>query len=55
MDFLGIEDILALHADQVDLYGGEHGARDMGLLESAAAQPRWATASSTPPQPANPL
>jgi len=40
MDFLGIEDILMLHADQVNLYGGEHGVRDMGLLESAAAQPR---------------
>ena len=40
MDFLGVEDILTLHADQVELYGGEHGVRDMGLLESAAAQPR---------------
>lgn len=40
MDFLGIEDILALHADQVSLYGGEHGVRDMGLLESAIAQPQ---------------
>lgn len=40
MDFLGVEDILTLHADQVELYGGEQGVRDMGLLESAAAQPR---------------
>ncbi|GAB6166168.1 type II toxin-antitoxin system death-on-curing family toxin [Thermostilla marina] len=39
-DFLSIEDVLTLHADQVDLYGGEHGVRDMGLLESAVAQPR---------------
>jgi death on curing protein len=40
VDFLSVEDILALHADQVDLYGGEHGVRDAGLLESAVAQPR---------------
>ena len=29
-----------MHVDQVDLYGGEHGVRDLGLLESAIAQPR---------------
>lgn len=39
-DFLSTEDVLTLHADQVDLYGGEHGVRDMGLLDSAIAQPR---------------
>jgi death-on-curing protein len=39
-DFLSLEDILDLHADQVDLYGGEHGVRDLGLLESAIAQPQ---------------
>jgi death on curing protein len=39
-DFLSTEDVLTLHADQVDLYGGGHGVRDMGLLESAVAQPR---------------
>jgi death-on-curing protein len=39
-DFLGLEDILSLHADQMALYGGEHGVRDLGLLESAIAQPR---------------
>jgi len=27
-----------LHEDQVELYGGEHGLRDLGLLESAVAQ-----------------
>ncbi len=39
-DFLSTEDVLTLHADQVELYGGEHGVRDMGLLDSAVAQPR---------------
>ena len=39
-DFLQPVDVLLLHSDQVDLYGGEHGVRDMGLLESAVAQPQ---------------
>jgi death-on-curing protein len=39
-DFLSTDDILALHADQVELYGGEHGVRDLGLLDSAVAQPQ---------------
>jgi death on curing protein len=39
-DFLRLEDILRLHAAQVDLYGGQHGVRDPGLLESALAQPQ---------------
>lgn len=41
-DFLSLEDVLSLHADQVALYGGEKGVRDLGLLDSALAQP-WAT------------
>lgn len=39
-DFLGIEDVMSLHADQIALYGGDPGIRDLGLLESAIAQPR---------------
>lgn len=39
-DFLSVDDVLTLHADQVDLYGGDHGLRELGLLESAVAQPR---------------
>ena len=39
-DFLSMEDVLALHANQVDLYGGEYGVRDSELLDSAVAQPR---------------
>jgi death-on-curing protein len=39
-DFLSLEDVLTLHADQVALYGGDHGVRDLGLLESAIAQPQ---------------
>jgi death on curing protein len=39
-DFLSVDDVLSLHADQVALYGGDPGIRDLGLLESAVAQPR---------------
>ena len=37
--FLGLEEILALHADQIERYGGSPGVRDLGLLESAVAAP----------------
>jgi len=40
VDFLTVDDVLYLHANQVKLYGGDSGVRDMGLLESAVAQPR---------------
>lgn len=39
-DFLTLADVLAIHANQVGLYGGEQGVRDPGLLESALAQPQ---------------
>lgn len=32
--------MVAIHADQIGRYGGEAGIRDMGLLESAVAQPQ---------------
>ena len=37
--FLGLEEILALHANQIGRYGGSAGVRDLGLLESAVAVP----------------
>ena len=40
IDFLTDADMLLLHADQIELYGGEHGIRDTALLESAIAQPQ---------------
>jgi death on curing protein len=39
-NFLSIEDVLYIHANQVDLYGGEHGLRDPDGLASAVAQPQ---------------
>ncbi len=38
--FLTLDEVLALHADQIERYGGRPGIRDMGLLESALAMPR---------------
>jgi death on curing protein len=38
--FLSQDEVLALHADQIDRYGGSHGLRDPGLLHSALAMPR---------------
>lgn len=39
-DFLAVEDVLYLHTNQIDLYGGDHGVRDINLLDSAVAQPQ---------------
>ncbi|HET7752863.1 MAG TPA: type II toxin-antitoxin system death-on-curing family toxin [Anaeromyxobacteraceae bacterium] len=38
--FLTLDEVLALHADQVERYGGSIGVRDLGLLQSALAAPR---------------
>lgn len=35
MFFLDLEDVLAIHADQISRYGGNCSVRDMGLVESA--------------------
>ncbi len=31
--FLDVEDVLEIHAAQLDIYGGSAGLRDRGLLE----------------------
>jgi death-on-curing protein len=38
--FLEIDEVLAFHAAQLARFGGLAGLRDLGLLESALAQPR---------------
>ena len=38
--FLPLEAVLAIHHDQVNTFGGSHGLRDQGLLESALGQAR---------------
>lgn len=37
--FLSIDDVLESHAEQIATYGGSDGIRDIGLLQSAVAQP----------------
>lgn len=37
--FLSLEEVLYLHANQIELYGGDPGLRDLDLLNSAVAQP----------------
>jgi death-on-curing protein len=37
--FLTLDEALAIHADQIERYGGSLGIRDRGLLESALAMP----------------
>jgi death on curing protein len=37
--FLTLDEVLAIHADQIERYGGSLGIRDRGLLESALAMP----------------
>ncbi|MBI5518304.1 MAG: type II toxin-antitoxin system death-on-curing family toxin [Deltaproteobacteria bacterium] len=38
--FLDVEDVVEVHATQLEVYGGSAGLRDRGLLESAVAQPQ---------------
>jgi death-on-curing protein len=39
-DYLTVAELLAIHADQIERYGGSHGVRDLGLLESALFRPQ---------------
>lgn len=40
LTYLTLEDVLAIHDDQIERYGGSHGVRDLALLESAIARPQ---------------
>lgn len=37
--FLSLAEVLEIHRDQIQRYGGDAGIRDMGLLQSAIAMP----------------
>lgn len=39
-DFLSIDEVLLIHEDQIERYGGSPEIRDPGLLASAVEQPR---------------
>jgi death on curing protein len=38
--FLTLEDVMALHTESIRRFGGAHGVRDVGALESALAMPQ---------------
>jgi death on curing protein len=38
-EFLTLDEVVAIHLDQVQRYGGSLGVRDRGLLQSALAMP----------------
>lgn len=39
-EFLTVDEILEIHRDQIERYGGDEGIRDRALLESAVAMPQ---------------
>ncbi|HVE48577.1 MAG TPA: type II toxin-antitoxin system death-on-curing family toxin [Casimicrobiaceae bacterium] len=39
-DYLTQQEVLAIHADQIERYGGAPGVRDMGLLDAALYRPQ---------------
>jgi death on curing protein len=39
-DYLTLPEVLAMHEDQIERYGGSPGVRDYGLLESALYRPQ---------------
>jgi death-on-curing protein len=39
-DYIRVDDVIAIHADQIDRYGGVQGLRDPGLLEAALFRPQ---------------
>ncbi len=38
--FLGLDEVIEIHWDMIERYGGSAGIRDMGLLQSAVAMPQ---------------
>src|ERR1700730_11034586 len=39
-DYLTMAEVLAIHEDQIERYGGSQGVRDRGLLEAALYRPQ---------------
>lgn len=38
--YLTLDELLIIHTDQIERYGGSHGIRDLGLIESALYRPQ---------------
>jgi len=39
-DYLTVAEVLAIHTDQIERYGGSHGVRDPGMLEASLYRPQ---------------
>ncbi|MSR58849.1 MAG: type II toxin-antitoxin system death-on-curing family toxin [Planctomycetaceae bacterium] len=39
IEFLTLQEVIEIHRDQIERYGGSLGVRDFGLLQSAVAMP----------------
>ncbi len=39
-DYLALDDILEIHEEQINEFGGAHGVRDLGQLEAALFRPQ---------------
>jgi death-on-curing protein len=44
--YLTLEQVLVIHQDQIDKYGGSHGISDLNLLESAIFRPQTTFSNS---------
>lgn len=40
ISYVSLDVVLAIHDDMIDRYGGSHGIRDLGLIQSAIARPQ---------------
>lgn len=38
--YLTLDEVIAIHDDMIDNYGGSHGIRDIGLVQSAIGRPQ---------------
>ncbi len=38
--YISLDEVLLIHDNMVSLYGGSHGIRDLGLVESAISRPQ---------------
>lgn len=48
--FLTLAEVTDIHQNQIELYGGQRGIRDLGLLQSALAQPQASFSSEWLPE-----
>lgn len=48
IEWLTVDDVLQIHGDQIEQYGGSPGVRDPGALGGCIARPRNLLAYTTP-------